>query len=334
MFEENTRILVPGKGYVKITEAAEGDLYWDSENPMMVDASEEVRDDLVKITLINGHEIEVAGDVEFLVMEKRLAGDTFIKARDLNERHLAYYAGNTIPFDAMNLEPFRYINILSSEEIGMLSALATKTFIGGSRLEITKSRKEVHQFMENVLGRMGVAYSKELVEGRAPKLVYTLKDEAFCQELLSIMLKLHIPPMFWRSKEAMRGMLKGLFTYATFGGQMLILKDGKDSSLLKEIQAVLLLFGVNSASIGGLRAGKLIVSKNNAYRFAYRIGILGLKELFGPLDYKKFLEYNDREYSDTKYERVSSVKPVAAKKTCYSVGKGIIMANGMVLRSI
>ena len=332
MFHTSTRVLIYDKGYIAIDDASKDDAYWNGST-MVVGNKKKKTDELVKITLVNGKSVVCSANTKFHVMEKRLGGVTLEKAGSLTERHLVYLCDEAPGFDAHKGSTGKYLSKLSSYEIGMLSAFFERAFEGPKAVEMAKSRKEAHRAFKALLDTCGVAYTVEEVERRVLRTMYRIDDDAFFEELKTYRCCNGFPEVFWTSKPMLEGFLKVLFTFGSFGGEMLIVKGQKDSKFLPDVQEALTLFGVNSAFIGGLMITKLIVSGNNAYNFASRIGIFNAEDLFGPLDYKRFLDYNPKQYSDGRYERVSSVKKLIGSGTCMKMGKGDIIVNGMLAQS-
>ena len=334
MFEKNSRVLAFGEGYVKLSEAKDFNGLWDGKASVQAELTSENLSEEVCITLVNGAQLRCSADTELLSMEKRLNGQDYVRAVDLTDKHLVYLSENSPEFEQLDLSGTQFLSRLEPYDIGVLAALFDRSAGGAHSIDIPTNRTELCAQIAFILTKTGADYTERVYMDRTERIEYTITDDAFFKEFAPFKVVLSFPHEFWKSKSLIRGFMKTMFSFGTYGSEMLIIKDSKESRLLYDIQQALSLFGVNAVHIGGLRVSKLIVSKNNAYRFAFNVGIFSLEELFGPLDYKRFLDYTDKYYSDSRYERVASVKKLSGSISCVGVGTKDIMVNGMLARGV
>lgn len=332
MISGDSRILVQNHGYVQVKDIPEGSYpVWDGEKLSQATVTKCPAQPLLYIEAVNGQRIKVSEEQKFKTMQKRLDGNSATSAASLEKNHLLYFSDRVYEFDYLNLEDYFFLNKLSSEDLGILVGIVHCTR-AGNVLDIPKSRKELLGSLDLILNKSGAKWSKEQYYKRTNRVKYTIED-GLLMELDEFRVADSLPTAFWTSKVFLKGFLKVLFTFGVIATEMFTIRSHKDSSLLKEIQACLGLFAINSTYVKGLKASQLIVFKNNCYRFAQHIGVFNPEILLSGVDFRKVLVYKDITLSDMRYGSVHR-KEVTSPEDVYEIDSASFMANGLVLQNI
>ncbi len=318
MIHPTTRVLQQEAGYEPVGGISEAFPVWTGNSTEMTDISVEEPRETILVKLVNGVEVKCSPSQGF----KILGG--CVKAKDLTKSHWVRLTDSTYEFDYINLECYNYLNKLNSEELGVLVGLTQN--IGMKEPDLPIVRRETYKELDRLLLKMRVPHIKEEYYKRTDRYKYDL-SESFVKELLDFT---GFPEQFWKSKLALRGYLKGLFTFCYIGNEMFVLRGIKSSNFLKEIQQALLLFGINSSYTNGLRMSQLIIFKHNCYRFSNDIGIFNAEDLFQGVDFMQFVKYKDKTINHTRYSRFYSMEDVEEGQL---VGLDVnqYMTNGAIL---
>lgn len=331
MIEATSRIVTQPDGYLPVEQSTGDIIIWDGEKVVNGSVTFKGSYPLLGIRMTNGLEIKCTGEQEFKTMQKRLQGESWTKAEDLTENHLLYFGESTFAFDTLDLKCYKYLSKLNSEELGTLVGIFKKLSVIPGTLDIPLLRRETYRKLQELLDLCGVGYEKEEYFRRTERLKYIIENEEFLEEIQHFVFIETLPEEFWRSKPFMKGLLKALFTFATIGTEMFILKAPSDSKFLFEVQKALLLFAINSSYTKGFRASSLIVSKNNCYRLAHRIGVFNAENLFTGIDMKRILVYKDDTLMDMKYGSIHRIDKMEAAPV-FKVEAERFMVNGIVAR--
>jgi hypothetical protein len=323
MIHPDTRVLIQNIGYVPIRDKRKPFIVWTGERVVYSNLSVAEPRSAVTVKLVNGVSLTCSADQKIRVKSK--GG---VKASDLTNSDYVYLTDSTFEFDYVNVWWYEYINRLTSYELGVLLGIVRNTRTGDT-LDIAKTKKETYQELERLLRKCDVEFTKEEYYKRARRIKYAL-DESFFYEVEDMDFEQGYNKEFWKSKLLLKGYLKALFTFGQIGKETLSIRSAKDSNFLKNIQQALLLFGVNSSYIRGLKNSQLIIFKKNCYRFANNIGVFNPETLFEGLDYTQFLEYKDRTTNDMRYSKVQSVSPSGYRGKLVGLDVNH-MANGVVL---
>ncbi len=331
MITGNTRVLVQNIGYVPVNQVVESTQpVWDGEKIITANVTKLSSHPLLYIELTNGKTITATEEQLFKTMQKRMDGNSWTKAEDLEKTHLVYFTDRTFEFDYLNLDAsiFTHLSRLNSYQLGILLGFY-HCLKSGQYLDIPKLRKESVAALDALLNLIQANWSKEEYFKRTARFRYTL-DGALLEELDRFWIETNLPLTFWTSKPVMKGFLKVLFTFGLVGKEMFTVRAHKESNFLKEIQDYLTLFGINASYSRGLKMSQLTVFKNNCYRFAHNIGVFNPETLLPGVDFKKVLVYKDTTMSDMRYGHIHSVTKVEQDEV-YQIDSPAYMANGLIL---
>lgn len=333
MIEENTRILCQFAGYLKVKDITTEEFpVWTGNSIAVASKSLTEEQETLKVKLISGVELHCSPDQLFKSSTKYRKESLIVPAKDLVYGQLVYLNDNTYEFDYLDLSCYKYLSRLTSQQLGILVGLMYALGSDGRILDLPKVRKESYQAIELLLNRAKVPFVKQSYYKRTDRNKYTVEDEEFLSEISDFIVRDKVPEIFWTSKLLWAGFLKSAFTFCTIGTEMMTIRSSKDSTVLKEIQQALLLFGINSSWSKGLKLSQLLVFKNNCYRLCYNIGLFNAEKVFGGLDFRRFLKYKDRTMFDMRHTKVLNVEK-AGIQTVTSFGNTPIMANGVILEN-
>jgi hypothetical protein len=319
------KILAQDSGYWAIDDVIAPFPIWTGDGIKALFTMEYRGSEAISVNLLNGIELTCSPEQKFVVRVGTKEGTE--EARNLTSSHLVKLTDNTFDFDYLDLEHNYFLNYLNSYEFGLLCGIV-KCTRAGQTLDFPRNRREVNRTIKLLLEKCDIVFTKQEYYKRTDRVKYIIDDDAFWMQI-----------GFWSdfsdshySKLFCRGYLKALFTFGQIGTEMFSVRAEKDSEFLKNVQQALLLFGINSNYINGLRVSHLIVSKNNCYRFSNKIGVFNLESLFEGVDYKRFLRYKDRTTLDMSYARVRDVKDKGIERLV-ELKASRVMANGVVLEN-
>jgi hypothetical protein len=326
MIDGSTRILVEGKGYVKVSEVDDNVHLWSgTENHRVTITPTEA--DRYKIKLINGIELIVDGKQYFTTYLKSPSIIT-----SLDNDTIVYLNPDTPSFQYLEEEDCQYLNKLLPQDLGELIGLFYYISADGKVFDIPLIRRELWKNLEIKLKLLDVSYSRDEYYKRADRIKYIITDEEFIEGFKPFLMKDSFPDFFWKSKPLIQGFLKAAFTFSIVGSKMFTLRAAKDTSILKDIHQALFLFGINSSLSSGLKFGQLIVFKNNCYKLAYKIGAFNTERFFDGVDFTKFIRYSEVNTLDIKYSKVHTVDELDSG-LLYKIEDGKFLANGVILEN-
>lgn len=329
MIGDNNRVLVQGRGYERIEGVTAPFAFWTGTG---VDSTENLvrsQGNAVLVRLVNGIELVCSENQGIRTLRSSL-GTT--RAVELTGKHNVSLSENTFEFDYLDLECYKYLNKLNSEEAGILVGLSYTLGADNSTLDISEAKLDTIKELDRLLPKLGVEYEKETYFKRGYRHKYSIHDWEYLAEIDSFRPKGQFPEIFWKSKVFLKGFLKALFTFGQVGTELFILRSAKGSVFLKDVQQALLLFGVNSSYSNGLKASQLLIFKNSCYRFANNIGIFNAEELFRGVDFERFLDYKDNTKRDMRYSKVLRVEQLGSKDLI-QVNVNNISVNGVILEN-
>lgn len=318
------RIVEQGLGYKRIEDLSESFTIWTGQS--VVDTKKSTAEPLsaVRIKLVNGVEIVCGEEQTFPTRNTKKT-----KAVELTNSDKLLITEEVFEFDYLDKSQFKYLNRITTKQLGMLVGLLYVASPDGMIIDLPKVRKEACQEVHHLLNQMGVNWNMTEYYKRTIRYMFAINDKEFLNEIKQFLVTDKIPEIFWSSKALWRGFLKSIFTFSIIGNEMFTIRGNKDNDILKEVQQALLLFAINSSYSKGLKVSQLMIFKNNCYRFANNIGIFNLGELFSGVDFRKFLKFKDNTLEDMKYVKVDSVKKIGEQEL-FELDTHQWMANGII----
>jgi hypothetical protein len=328
----DTRIVVQGMGYVRVDDIRAPFGVWTGEGIDVVESISVEPSEAYLVRLLSGVEMVCSWKQNFKTRIMQNVSPISKIPVELNNSDMLYTSDNVFEFDYLPLSCYKYLYRINSQTLGTLLGLIYCLRVDSKTLDIPKVRREAYRELERIFKLLQIEYAKEEYYKRADRVKYTIEDAAFLSEINPFLVKDSIPEVFWKSKTLLKGFLKSVFTFSIVGTNMLTIRAKKDSTILKDIQQALLLFGINSTYSRGLKMSQLVVFKNNAYRLANNIQVFNAENLFEGLDFMRFIEYKDNIKKDMKHVKVLDAKPIGMRPL---VGLDVaqVMANGVILEN-
>lgn len=310
--EGSSRILVNGVGYKKIEDVSkEKHLVWDGKKVVSGFVTVSGLKQLCVVSLSNGVQVNCSPNHKFYTYEKG-TGYNWTEAKDLQRKHRVFLTENSFEFDYLNLSCYDYLNKVPSEDIGTLSAIIYlfQDEDEDGTINIPYDEFELNREFSRILKATGIGFTDEEVFNSYFKnrIKYNI-DNSFFSEMDEFIIKDSLPESFWTSKSLIKSFLTTLFNFSTIGKEQFSIRvENSRKQVLIDLQQALLLFGINSSLNNGLLSARLFLTKDDACRFASKIGITVMNKLLKGFKTKRLLNLSYNKYYEMRHVKVTNVQ--------------------------
>ncbi len=331
MIDSNSRILVQGKGYVKVSTVADSQQeVWDGEDFAVVTVGKGVQKEVLKIGCYDGHNVCCDKDLFILAKKRKDKKLLWHRASNLQKTHLLALTNQLPRFDFFPKEDFKFLGKINSYLLGVfLGACYNASIVSPTQLIIfmEENDHELRHHVNQALSQMDVPTTTELKYGNNHnKLRIIIRDEEFIKELGCLDIQKGFSEEIWKSKYLLEGLLKIIFTYSKISREGFELKL-PNQALTNDIQQALALFGVPSTATKGLIRFRLMVGKSDFHKLCLRVGVLHAEKIANVITYERLRKVKKRWVSKT---QVKETVLTNTHHTLYDVRDSKFMVNGLI----
>lgn len=350
----STKIQLETHGYINIEDAPLNTVekVWDGEKFVDATIITTGKKRLVKVTFMDGNTIECSPIHKFWTCNTHGTWK-WVEAQNLNSSYNYVELTKEVKdFEfSLNLDIFNGIshnakttsidNITDRFDMGLwLGRLASDGCVmpsGQITQVIAEHEKEILPIIEGITVNLTSVSTRDCEKYRTDRLpIYNvvIHSKSLATQLIHYGIKQRIPDFLWKTKEGLRGYLRGIFDGdGTVNKDGVSLKFGKNHThekWAKEIQQALYLFGIRSRINYNSGSINVCIMKKDSHLFADKIGFIN-QDKQRKIESIKFVKQDSRIYG--KAVKVKSVEITNNYVKMYDVLNSeshVFMANGLV----